>query len=299
MVDGSVASDAPSTPDANASPGCLGSLRFSHTEAETVTKLEALLADVRAVAPSAYYAEGPRGAGLPVNLTGINVTLDAPIGSDPRPAAIAWLAATSPTTFVADEWAIDPTEPPFDPAATQVVSRLIRTSAEGVPWPNDPPETWVEGGALSVFIGVRAGSWSFRESTVAPLTVLATADDAALLGGCQPTLPGPEETLRATELMGLEMVQCTPTGEYAYTPLPNDTTLWKRGQGWTLSPPVAGQRSWVPFVTVELTIDPANYWPTVNRCDCYCSSKAGFTYRVNPITGEVMRIVPSINCIVC
>lgn len=297
--------DAPAAPSPDAPtvvvPSCAGPFTFSRSESDATTALETLLADVRTRSPAAYYRERLDGTLAGAQLTSIDAALDVPAGTDPRDAAIAWLAAASPATFRADEWRVDPSEPALDPDATDLGSRMIRTAVEDLPWPGTYPARFVYDAALYLFLERGPAGWTLRFANLGPTTVLATRADALLLAACTPPLPPPDAVIRATPVTGLEFVGCAESGGYTYTPHVADVITARADLGWQLDATVEtnGHRRWRPTTTVTLEIDPSHYWPTINRADCTCGDQAGFTYRVDALTGGIQGVTPGINCVVC
>lgn len=315
-IDGAAAIDAATAVDAAAvedaasdarpmPPATCGghTLAFSRTEAETTAALTALLADVRAHAAAAYFREAIDGTQRTAILTGLQASLAVAHDVDPRAAAMAWLAVAAPQHVTAAEWAIDPLQAPIDPAAIAIgdvmIGRVARIAIDGVPWPAAYPSRWVDGGGASLLIGKSAVGWTLATANLTPATALATRADAEALAACTPPTPGPETTLRATVYRGLEFSGCAPSGEYAYTPRPDDVATWSSDLGFGLGAIVDGRRRWHPFTAVELVIAPANYWPTIGAADCMCHDVAGFTLRVDVVTGELLRTAPAIDCVVC
>lgn len=280
-----------------------GALDFSRSEAEVTQALEALLADVQAVAPAAHFREAIEGTVAEALLTSINAPLPTALDEDPRPAAMAWLANTSPTTFAAAEWAPHPLAPALDPAAVPlnegVVADLARMTVDGVPWPIDYPTRWAESSSIRLLLVKRADGWWLREAQVSPAVALATAVDAERLAGCQPPRPGPEEALRAMTYHGLELEGCAVVGEYTYQPREDDTTRWPDELTFVLGGQLDGRAEWRALAPVELTVAEANWWPRVEYSDAICDGVVGFTLRVDAVTGEVIVVSPAINCVVC
>ena len=310
-VDASEVNDASEVRDtvaADAAPvvsaTCGGeALVFSRSEAEVTAALEALLTDAQAVEPQTYYHEAVDGTRRDAWLSGMHVALPVSGDAEPRPAAIAWLAASSPDTLVASEWTIDPFGAPIDPQTIApgdvLVGRMVRTSIDGVPWPGDYPTRWVEGGGIQLIIEKTADGWDLRDARLTPATALATRADAELLAACEPPLPGPEDLLRQFTYTGLEFSACEPLREYSYVPAAGDSTRWVPGLGFALGELIDGRSRWHAFVEVELTIAEENYWPTIAYADCVCDDGAGFTLRVDAVTGDVLRFRPGLGCVVC
>jgi hypothetical protein len=291
------------TDAASVAPTCGGKpLVFSRTEAEVTTALEGLLADVRASEPEAYFREATDGTRVGVWLSSLHVALGVAPNADPRPAAMTWLGTVSPGVFTAGEWTAEPLAAPFDPAsAPQGLSivAMARASIDGVPWPMTYPDRWVEGGALTLFVSKDASGWTLTDVQLVPTTALATRADAELLAGCMPDTK-PEATLRTHSYGGAVFDgQCNPASSYTYVPHDGDATTWLPGLGFAVSEVVDGRARWRAFSSVELEIAPANYFPSIELSDCYCEGVAGFTLRVDAVTGEVLRVQPAIRCAVC
>jgi hypothetical protein len=134
--------------------------------------------------------------------------------------------------------------------------------------------------------------------------LFARSEDATRLAACSPAAP-PDAALRArtTTFEGLELVGCGPSGEYAYTLAPEDTVEWEGDVFWEAivmraSSPVPLR--WRPWRAARITIDPANYWPTIGRADCFCpETGAGFEALIDASTGEVISYTPGLDCVVC
>lgn len=132
--------------------------------------------------------------------------------------------------------------------------------------------------------------------------VYASDADAMRLSACSPASP-PDAALRAraTVFTGLEFVGCGPSGEYSYTLAPEDRVEWEGDVVWeALRDRTTGTTTWHPRRDARITIDPANYWPTINRSDCFCPERgAGFEARIDASTGAVLDYTPGLDCVVC
>lgn len=132
--------------------------------------------------------------------------------------------------------------------------------------------------------------------------VYASDTDAMRLAACSPASP-PEAALRARPAVftGLEFVGCGPSGEYSYTLAPEDRVEWEGEIVWdALFDRMTGARSWHPRRNARITIDPANYWPTIDRADCFCPERgAGFEAQIDASTGELLDYTPGLDCVVC
>jgi hypothetical protein len=132
--------------------------------------------------------------------------------------------------------------------------------------------------------------------------VYASPEDAMRLAACSPPTP-PDAALRARPAVftGLEFVGCGPSGEYSYTLAPEDRVEWEGDIVWeALRDRMTGTTTWHPRRDARITIDPANYWPTIDRADCFCPERgAGFEAQIDASTGAILSYTPGLDCVVC
>lgn len=157
--------------------------------------------------------------------------------------------------------------------------------------------------ALTLLVLREAGSWRLRSITVRSSEAFATTAEVDALRACTPGQPPAEDGIRAEVFTGHRFRGCAMTGMYTYNVHPTDSITWKPGVTWQVRDE-DGRVTWKPMrwrilQSATLTIDPANYWDTINEADCLCGDRAGYELEVDVISGEVVRYTPGINCVVC
>lgn len=278
-------------PDSSAGTCNASDLEFSVTAPDVLASLKQLVAEMKnAGATQAYFSHTPTSAATEV-LIHAQVDLPSSAAADPPAAALAWLAALKGSPIRVDEYALDPAYPPYD--ASNQSAAFVRKKIENEAFP-----AWPRWGVAVVVDGWATGAKIQLVRLFLPV-VYATATDAKMQNRCSPATPPAEDSVRAHAYTGLEMVQCATVGAYQYTPDDQDVITWAGEVVWTIGEDTV--MSWVPLRKATLQIHPTNYWDGIQKADCYCHDEdhTGFTLEVHAITGEVLKVTPGINCVVC
>jgi len=148
---------------------------------------------------------------------------------------------------------------------------------------------------------LKEGVWEYNALQLYPAVLFATKTDAERLAQCSDNAePSPTDLALSNTYRGAELNACEPIGEYEYTASPSDEATIETTVRWESAnlQNDSARYSWVSFRKGTLLVNPANYWERVDYADCTCHG-VGFEIFVQPLTGEVLRYTPGINCVVC